>query len=129
MIDVKTIKAKHKNDCSPLSYDQNRYHGFFSFLNSLLNNGLWSLTSFPFIGTNNILYDQSTGSYKGLSSHPTWKTLKTWNCDIFFSRSGKYLEFASNVKTWNFNSKPEKKLEICKFLCFKLHFSRCHLQK
>ncbi len=49
-------------------------------------------------------------------SHPTWKTLKTWNFVIFFSKPGKCLEFAQKVvKTWNFNSKPGKKLEICKF--------------
>ncbi len=42
--------------------------------------------------------------------HPTWKTLKTWNFVIFFSRPGKCLEFAKNkvVKTWNFNLKPGK---------------------
>ncbi len=48
-------------------------------------------------------------------SHPTWKTFKICNFVIFFSRPGKWLEFAQKVvKTWNFNSKPEK-LEICKF--------------
>ncbi len=51
--------------------------------------------------------------YMGQGSHPTWKT---WNFVIFFSRPEKYLEFAQKVvKTWNFNSKPGKKLEICKF--------------
>ena len=40
-------------------------------------------------------------------SHTTWKTLKTWNFAIYFSRSGKDLEFAQNViKTWNFRGKP-----------------------
>ncbi len=46
-------------------------------------------------------------------SHPTWKT---WNFVICFSRPGKYLEFAHKLgKTWNFNSKPGKKIEISKF--------------
>ncbi len=56
--------------------------------------------------------------HKGVlqGSHPTWKTLKTWNFVIFFSRPGKCMEFTQKVvKTWNFNSKPGKKLEICKF--------------
>ncbi len=46
-------------------------------------------------------------------SHHTWKT---WNFFIFFSRTGKCLEFAQKVaKTWHFNSKPGKKLAIWKF--------------
>ncbi len=67
------------------------------------------------------------GWYQG--SHPTWKTFKTCNFVIFFSMPGKYLEFAQKVvQTWNFNSKPGKNLKL-QILCFKLHFSRCHLQK
>ncbi len=61
------------------------------------------------------------------SSHPTWKTR---NFVIFFSRPGKYLEFAQKViKTRNFNSKPGKKTWNFQILCFKLHFSRCDLLK
>ncbi len=49
--------------------------------------------------------------YQG--SHPTWKTFKTWNFVIFFSRSGKCLEFAQKViKTWNFNPKHGQNLKF-----------------
>ncbi len=42
-------------------------------------------------------------------SHPTWKTLNTCNLVIYFSRSGKCLEFAQKMeKTFNFISKPGK---------------------
>ncbi len=48
-------------------------------------------------------------------SHATWKTLKTRNFVINFSRPRKYLEFAQKLwKTWNFNSKPEKNLYFVK---------------
>ncbi len=30
-------------------------------------------------------------------SHPTWKSLKTWNFVIYLSRPGKCLEFAQKV--------------------------------
>ncbi len=37
-------------------------------------------------------------------SHPTLKTLKTWNVVFYISRPGKCLEFAQIVgKTWDFN--------------------------
>ncbi len=50
--------------------------------------------------------------YQG--SHPP---LKTWNFVIFFSRPGKWLEFAQKVvKTWNFNSKPGKNLKFASFM-------------
>ncbi len=57
-------------------------------------------------------------------SHPTWKT---WNFVIFFSRSGKCLEFAQKVvKTWNFNSKPRKNLKFANVMfqasLFKMSF-------
>ncbi len=42
-------------------------------------------------------------------SHPTCKTLKTWNFVIFFSRPGKYLEFAKKNSK---NLKPGKNLKF-----------------
>ncbi len=49
-------------------------------------------------------------------SHPTWKTLETCNFAIYITRPGKCLEFAQKVgNTWNFNSKPRKKMKIYKF--------------
>ncbi len=69
-------------------------------------------------------------SYKGQCSHATWKTLKTWNFFIYFSRPGKCLEFAQKLwKTWNFNSKPGKKnLYFANFVfqdwLFKMSFSK-----
>ncbi len=42
-------------------------------------------------------------------SHSTWKTLKTWNFVIYFSRPEKCIKFAQKLgKSWNFNSKPGK---------------------
>ncbi len=56
-------------------------------------------------------------------SHPTWKT---WNFVIYFSRPGKYMEFAQKVgKTWNFSLKPGKKTWILKIWCFHINFSWC----
>ncbi len=57
-------------------------------------------------------------------SHPTWKTLKTWNFFILFSRLGKCLDFSGKVtkKNRNFNSKPGKRLEFRKFDVSRLTF-------
>ncbi len=62
-------------------------------------------------------------------SHLTWKTLKTWNFVIFFSRSGKCLECAQKVvKTWNFNLKPGKTVKFANFMfqvpLFKMSFTK-----
>ncbi len=61
--------------------------------------------------------------------HPTWKSLKTWNFVIFFSRPGKCLEFAQKVlKTWNFNSKPGKNMKFANSMfqtsLFKVSFTK-----
>ncbi len=61
-------------------------------------------------------------------SHPTWKTLKTWNFIIFFSRPGKCLEVAQKVvKTCNCNTNPGKNLKFANsmFLAsFKVLFTK-----
>ncbi len=55
-------------------------------------------------------------------SHPTWKTLKTWNFVIFFSRPGKCLICFNTLpgiwhkkpeKSWNLGPKTFRKPGIC----------------
>ncbi len=64
-------------------------------------------------------------------SHPTWKTWKTLNFVIFFSKPGKCLEFAQKViKTWNFNSEPGQKLKLrilFQTSLFKMLFTKINL--
>ncbi len=49
--------------------------------------------------------------------------LKAWNFVIYFSRLGECLNFAHKVgRTWNFNAKPEKNHDICKFCVLKFTF-------
>ncbi len=69
--------------------------------------------------------------HKGVlqGSHPTWKTLKTWNFVIFFSRPGKCMEFTQKVvKTWNFNPNLEKNLKFANSMfqavLFKISFTK-----
>ncbi len=57
-------------------------------------------------------------------------TLKTWNFVIYFSRLGKCLEIVQKVgKSWNFNSKPGKNPENCKFNISKFTFQNIIYQK
>ncbi len=56
-------------------------------------------------------------------SHPTWKT---WNFVIYFSRTGRCMEFAQKVgNTWNFNSNLKKKQKFGNSV-FCDSLSRCH---
>ncbi len=62
-------------------------------------------------------------------SHLTWKTMKTRNFVIIFSRPGKCMQFAQKVvKTWNFNSKPGKNLKFANSMfeasLFKMTFTK-----
>ncbi len=73
---------------------------------NILNRGDFSNVRMPMCVLVCIM-EEAQGMERVQGSHPTWKTVKTWNFVIFFSRPGKSLEIAQKVvKTWNFNSKP-----------------------
>ncbi len=115
-----------------------------SALSSIAVSITWSLSYIDKVVLNRwlshivVLLSHTPHNWQG--SHPTGKTLKTLNFVIFFSRPGKCLEFAQKVvKTWNFNSKPGKKNQICKFYVWSFTFQdviyksnsdllRCHIR-
>ncbi len=78
---------------------------FFGWVSRMEGNLL--LLVGPLVTLQDVIYQHNFVDIQG--SHPTWKTLKTWNFVIFFSRPGRCLEFTQKVvKTWNFNLKPGK---------------------